>query len=58
MSVLEFWRTHGPEFASLFRQHVLLVAVSTFSAISRMSGICTLDPQLYCMERVVSSQNG
>ena len=32
--------------------------VSTFSAASRMSGIWTLAPQLYCMERVVSSQKG
>jgi osmoprotectant transport system permease protein len=33
MSVFEFWRAHGSEFAALLGQHVFLVAVSTAAAI-------------------------
>jgi osmoprotectant transport system permease protein len=34
VSVVEFWRAHGTEFFTLLRQHVVLVAVSTLSAIA------------------------
>ncbi len=33
MTLLHFWRTHAAEFATLFGQHVLLVAASTLVAI-------------------------
>jgi osmoprotectant transport system permease protein len=34
MTLLEFWRTHAAEFASLLGQHVMLVGLSTLIAIA------------------------
>lgn len=34
MTLLDFWRTHSAEFASLLGQHVLLVGVSTLAAMA------------------------
>jgi osmoprotectant transport system permease protein len=39
VSVFEFWRMHLPELGTLFRQHVLLVALSTIIAI--LAGVPT-----------------
>lgn len=34
MRLLEFWRTHASEFAALFTQHVMLVGLSTLTAVA------------------------
>ena len=34
MALLDFWRSHGAEFAGLLRQHIVLVTVSTAAAIA------------------------